>query len=112
MGAGAITNVAANYLLIPMFNITGAALATLFSYVVMAVGFYFVSQKHFPVNYEWRKICKTFFLLAIIAVLFYSIQFFGVVEIFYEHQLHLYPIKLEQFYLNFVHMHKKEESYC
>jgi len=84
MGAGAITNVAANYLLIPMFNITGAALATLFSYVVMAVGFYFVSQKHFPVNYEWRKICKTFFLLAIIAVLFYSIQFFGVVEIFYK----------------------------
>lgn len=84
MGAGAITNVVANYLLIPVINITGAALATLFSYAVMAFGFYFVSQKHFPVNYEWRKICKTFFLLGVVAVLFYSIQFFGVIEFFYK----------------------------
>jgi len=84
MGVGAVTNVAANFLLIPIFNITGAALATLISYGAMAIGFYFVSQKHFPVNYEWRKIGKTFFLFAIIAVLFYSIQFFGMVEFFYK----------------------------
>ena len=84
MGVGAVTNVAANFLLIPIFNITGAALATLISYGAMAVGFYFVSQKHFPVNYEWRKLSKTFFLLAIIAVLFYSINFFGTVELFYK----------------------------
>jgi len=84
MGAGAATNVAVNFMLIPIFNITGAALATLMSYVVMAVGFYFVSQKHFPVNYEWRKIGKTFFLLGIVAMLFYSIQFFGVIEFFYK----------------------------
>lgn len=84
MGIGAVTNVIANFLLIPIFNITGAALATLISYSAMAIGFYFVSQKHFPVNYEWRKIGKTFFLLAIIAVLFYSIQFFGMIEFFYK----------------------------
>ncbi|MFA6026049.1 MAG: polysaccharide biosynthesis C-terminal domain-containing protein, partial [Ignavibacteriaceae bacterium] len=84
MGAGAITNVAANYLFIPILNITGAALATLLSYAVMAFGFYFVSQKSFPVKYEWRKIGKTFFLLIVIAVLFYSIQFFGVIELFYK----------------------------
>lgn len=84
MGVGAVTNVAANFLLIPVFNITGAALATLISYGAMAFGFYFVSQKHFPVNYEWRKIGKTFFLLAVIAVLFYSIQFFGTIELYYK----------------------------
>lgn len=84
MGAGAATNVIVNFMLIPILNITGAALATLMSYVVMAVGFYFVSQKHFPIIYEWNKIGKIFFLLATVAVLFYSITFFGVVEIFYK----------------------------
>ncbi|MDP3149533.1 MAG: oligosaccharide flippase family protein [Ignavibacteria bacterium] len=84
MGAGAVINVAANYLLIPILNITGAAFATLLSYAVMAIGFYFVSQKHFPIVYEWRKIGKTFFLLGIVATLFYSIQFFGIVELFFK----------------------------
>ncbi len=84
MGVGAVTNVIVNFLLIPILNITGAALATLISYIVMAVGYYFVSQKHFPITYEWNKIGKIFFLLVTVGVLFYSITFFGVIEIFYK----------------------------
>jgi len=45
-GLGALTNVVANYILIPYLNIMGAALATLASYVVMAAGYYIVTQKY------------------------------------------------------------------
>lgn len=84
MGAGAVTNVVVNFLLIPILNITGAALATLASYIVMAIGYYFVSQKHFPITYEWTKLGRIFSLLIIIALLFYSIKFFGVIQLFYK----------------------------
>jgi len=84
MGAGAVTNVVANILLIPILSITGAAIATLAAYAVMAVGYYFVSQKHFPITYEWKKIGNIFFLLIAVAVLFYSVRFFGMVQLFYK----------------------------
>jgi O-antigen/teichoic acid export membrane protein len=57
-GAGALLNVAANFLLIPKIGILGAALSTLFSYVVMAVGMYFASQRFYRVEYEWMKVLK------------------------------------------------------
>lgn len=55
-GAGAIVNVAANFALIPLLGITGAALATLLSYAVMALYIYYESNKVYPVPYEWRRI--------------------------------------------------------
>ncbi|HOV98492.1 MAG TPA: oligosaccharide flippase family protein [Bacteroidota bacterium] len=55
-GAGAIINVVVNVLLIPVLNITGAALATAASYIVMAVSMYFVSRKFYTIQYEWRKV--------------------------------------------------------
>lgn len=55
-GAGAIVNVVVNIVLIPRFNIMGAAIATALSYGVMAVSMYSVSQKFYAVAYEWKKI--------------------------------------------------------
>jgi O-antigen/teichoic acid export membrane protein len=55
-GAGAIVNVAVNFALIPSLGITGAALATLASYIVMAGYIYYESQKVYPVAYEWKRI--------------------------------------------------------
>jgi O-antigen/teichoic acid export membrane protein len=57
-GAGALVNVGANFLLIPRLGILGAALSTLFSYIVMAVGMYFASQKYYRIEYEWSAIIK------------------------------------------------------
>jgi O-antigen/teichoic acid export membrane protein len=57
-GAGALVNVAANFLLIPRFGILGAAYATLAAYVVMAGGMYCVSQRFFRIEYEWGKIAR------------------------------------------------------
>jgi O-antigen/teichoic acid export membrane protein len=57
-GAGALLNVGANFALIPMIGILGAALSTLLSYIVMAVGIYFTSQRFYRVEYEWKKVLK------------------------------------------------------
>ncbi len=57
-GAGALINVGANLILIPLLGILGAALSTLLSYIVMAVGMYFASQKYYRIEYEWNIIAK------------------------------------------------------
>lgn len=71
-GLGAIVNVAVNYALIPRMNIIGAALATLASYVIMAAGYYIVTQKYYHIHYEYGKILKMFFAIAVIGFLLYS----------------------------------------
>ena len=70
-GAGAIVNVIINFLLIPILNITGAALATLASYLVMALGYYFVTQKFYNVKYELKRIGHIFIAVLLVGVLFY-----------------------------------------
>ena len=60
-GAGAVVNVVANLILIPRFGIAGAATATLLSYLVMAVGIYFPSQRFYHVDYEWGKLLRVLF---------------------------------------------------
>ncbi|MCL6493977.1 MAG: oligosaccharide flippase family protein [Ignavibacterium sp.] len=71
-GLGALVNVTVNYALIPQMNIIGAALATLASYVVMAAGYYIVTQKYYHIHYEYGKILKMFFAIAVIGFLLYS----------------------------------------
>lgn len=55
-GAGALVNIVANYALIPSMGMTGAALATLLSYVVMAGYIFFESNKVYSVPYEWKRV--------------------------------------------------------
>lgn len=71
-GLGALVNVAVNYALIPRMNIIGAALATLASYVVMAAGYYIVTQKYYHIHYEYGKIFKMFFAIAVIGFFLFS----------------------------------------
>jgi len=71
-GAGAVVNVVANYALIPKLGIMGAAIATLLSYVVMAIGIYFPSQRLYRVRYEWGRIARLA-AAAMVAFLTYSL---------------------------------------
>jgi len=75
MGIGAIANILFNFLLIPILNITGAALATLISYFIIAVGFYIVSQRIYKINYEKNKLIKIFISVFIIAFLYYEFMY-------------------------------------
>lgn len=74
-GAGAVVNIVANFALIPIIGIYGAAFATFAAYLVMAVGYYSVTQKFYRISYEWNEIIKIFvgiFLTALIYYLFLS----------------------------------------
>lgn len=55
---GAAVNVIVNYLLIPPLGITGAALATLASYVTMSAVLYVIVQKVYPMRYEYSRLLK------------------------------------------------------
>jgi O-antigen/teichoic acid export membrane protein len=75
-GAGALVNVVANLILIPRFGIAGAATATLLSYLVMAIGIYFPSQRFYHVEYEWSKLLRVLSAACVVvaAVLLLGLQ--------------------------------------
>jgi len=81
-GAGAAVNVAANFILIPVMGIMGAAIATLASYFVMAVGYYFVTQKFYEIKYELNRIAKIFLGILLTAVVYYYFYLSGNFLIF------------------------------
>jgi len=103
-GAGAVTSVIANILLIPILNITGAALATLASYLVLTVGYYLVTQKFFKINYELNRIAKIFAGILIAAICYYILLFTGNLMLFYK----ILILAAFMFYLYFVAVDKKE----
>lgn len=73
-GVAAIANVICNLLLIPHFNMMGAAISTLISYVIMAVCLYFVSQKYYKIDYEKGKILFLIFFVSILISGFYYLD--------------------------------------
>ncbi|MEE9450140.1 MAG: oligosaccharide flippase family protein [Ignavibacteriaceae bacterium] len=74
-GIGAVINIGVNFTLIPLLGITGAAIATLASYLVMAVGYYVVTQKFYNIRYEYECIAKVFLGVLLAAVCYYSLMY-------------------------------------
>lgn len=64
---GLATNILLNILLIPVFNIYGAALATATSWMIISALFYVFSTRAYFVKYEWFRIA----ILLIIGILLY-----------------------------------------
>ncbi len=83
-GLGALTNVVANYILIPQINIMGAALATLLSYIVMASGYYIVTQKYYKINYDYIKLAKIALAVTFIGIVYYLLMYGGYLNIYYK----------------------------
>jgi len=75
-GLGAAVNIVLCFVLIPILNITGAALATLAAYIVMSSGYYIVTQKIYHINYEYAKVGKIFISVSIVGIIYY-VQLFG-----------------------------------
>ena len=103
-GAGALVNVALNFLLIPTLNITGAALATLASYVVIASGYYFVTQKFYKVKYELKRIGHIFIAVLLVGILFYSLHSIGSLLFSYK----IILLILFTLYIYFVAVNRNE----
>jgi len=103
-GAGALVNVAVNFLLIPVFNITGAAIATLASYFVMAIGYYYVTQKFFNVKYELKRIAHIFVAITFVAIFYYYLHSTGSFLFSYKILL----LILFSLYIYFVAVNREE----
>lgn len=78
-GAGAIVNVAANLLLIPQFNMMGAAYSTFLSYLVMVIGIYIVAQKYYKINYEYFKIFVIFLSLTAVIIFWFYFPLINII---------------------------------
>lgn len=65
---GAIVTIALNLILIPKMGYKGAAWATLSCYLIMVVTSYILGQKHYPINYDLKRIIG-YMLLAILLFL-------------------------------------------
>ncbi len=102
-GAGAITNVIANYLLIPYLNIMGAALATLLSYFVMAAGYYIVTQKYYKINYDYYKLFKIGLAILFVGTVYYLLMYGGFLNIYYK-------IILAIIFISFIFMNVFEKN--
>jgi O-antigen/teichoic acid export membrane protein len=83
-GIGALINVVVNLLLIPLLGIIGAALATLASYIAMAIGLYMVTQKFYKIKYESVKMISTFAIILITAGIYYWLKSIEALNIFYK----------------------------
>lgn len=70
-GAGALINIIFCFVLIPIIGIMGGAAATLASYIVMAVYIYFISNKFYPVNYQFSKVISILLIDIFAMILFY-----------------------------------------
>lgn len=68
----AILNVFLNILLIPKYGMMGAAYATLLSYLSVAAGTYYFSQKYYPIHIEVDRILKIVFC----GVVIYTVSLF------------------------------------
>lgn len=106
-GVSAALNIAANFLLIPILGITGAALATLLSYFVMAAGFFIVTQKFYHIKYEFIKMLKIFFVILISGIVYYSfgtgdIDFLLKIVICLAALIILYLLVLDSKEINFI----------
>ena len=73
-----------SYILIPQLNIMGAALATLLSYVVMAAGYYIVTQKFYKINYDYIKLSKITIAVVFVGAVYYMLMYGGFLVIYYK----------------------------
>lgn len=72
-GLAAIVNISANLYLMPNYGIMGAAVATLLSYLVMAVTIFIANQKIYPIAYDYKRVLS---LLLILVVWLFVLYFY------------------------------------
>ncbi|MDP8201911.1 MAG: polysaccharide biosynthesis C-terminal domain-containing protein [Candidatus Tenebribacter burtonii] len=65
----AILNIILNLLFIPKFGMTGAALASLISFIIRTIILYSNAQKHYHINYDIIKVSSFVFVLLGISVI-------------------------------------------
>ena len=83
-GGAAIINVIFNFLLIPHYNMIGAAIATLLSYLTMMIGIFYISNKYYKINYEYKKIFFIILILLVIYAGYLTINYYSIIVWYYK----------------------------
>ena len=73
-GAGAVVNIGLNLALIPTYGAMGAAWATMASFGLMAILFYMVNRRIFPIGYEWRRLLRIGLLMGTAWMLYLKLE--------------------------------------
>ena len=69
---GVIINLVLNFILIPKYIIKGAAIATIISYIIMTIGFYYFARKDFKWNF---KLIQPLKILLSVIIMYFAINF-------------------------------------
>ena len=102
---GALTNIVLNIILIPIYEIKGAAVATAVSYGLMFLFLYYKNKKWMPINLYWNDILLYTFNIILSMILFlldYKIKFIFLIVVIMQmfYLLYKYGIK------NFLNIYK------
>ena len=73
-GLAALTNIGANVYLLPRIGITGAAIATLLAYFIMAASIYIANLKIYPIKYDAGRIVFVLIYILISFPILYLVQ--------------------------------------
>lgn len=71
-GLAALVNIGSNLYLMPNYGIMGAAVATLLSYLIMALSIFIANQKIYKIHYEYGRLAFLFILLIVLLSVFYT----------------------------------------
>ncbi|HTR82508.1 MAG TPA: oligosaccharide flippase family protein [Bacteroidota bacterium] len=74
----AVSNIVANFFLIPAYGIMGAAYATLIAYALGAVALFVIVQRFYPIRYEYGRLLKIAGSMAFIFLLEFAVTKYGV----------------------------------
>lgn len=77
---GLILNVILNVILIPKFQMLGAAYSTLITYAIMFLHVYYMSQKLYKIKYQWRGILILSAFSLILFSVYHYIQNFLIIK--------------------------------
>lgn len=70
----AIINIGLNILLIPIYGILGAAIATFISYLALPVLAWLIARSHLKVDYEWARLGITSIFISFFSLLAYFLS--------------------------------------
>lgn len=70
----ALVNIVLNILLIPVWGVYGAALATAIGTGIGAFLYFYFSQKHYPIKFNWSRILPAFMLVVVLMMIVYQAQ--------------------------------------
>ena len=80
---GASITIILNFLLIPILGFVGSALATLACYFFMVLISFYLSNKYFPIPYNYYRILMYFFLMIFIYLIIYYTNFSPILDILF-----------------------------